>query len=146
MSITIGDAIARFEEAAERNQMLADRGVARQANLEYAEENRQLTGWLRELHERRQPWIPCSERLPEKSDTYLVTMTQKADAEDLGFELDDIIVRKLRFNCCEKKWCLPRHSPEWLNGVIVSEVTAWMPMPLPYRPREVQFPDDTAEP
>ena len=79
----------------------------------------------------KQRWIPCSERLPDKYGMYLVTMTEKAKAEDFGFDVDEIEVNKMRYN--SNGWNLPRHVPAWINNVITDEVLAWMPLPEPYR-------------
>lgn len=51
--LMIEDVISRFEEAAKRNEALAGAGMAREANLKYAEENRQMADWLKELVEFR---------------------------------------------------------------------------------------------
>ena len=76
-------------------------------------------------------WIPVTERLPEENGMYLVTMTEKAKAEELGFDLDEIEVSKMRYN--SNGWQLPRHIPSWINEVVKDEVIAWMPLPEPYR-------------
>lgn len=76
-------------------------------------------------------WIPCSERLPEEDGLYLVTSREKATAEEFGFDLDDVKVRKMRFN--EDGWRIPKHIPEWINGVVHTTVLAWMPLPEPYK-------------
>lgn len=76
-------------------------------------------------------WIPCSERLPEEDGLYLVTSREKATAEEFGFDLDDVEVRKMRFN--EDGWRIPKHIPEWINGVVHTTVLAWMPLPEPYK-------------
>lgn len=79
-------------------------------------------------------WKPCSERLPDKYGVYLVTlvtMTEKAKAEELGFDVDEIDVRKMRYN--SNGWQLPRHIPSWINEVVTDEVIAWMPLPEPYQ-------------
>lgn len=78
-----------------------------------------------------QKWIPCSERLPEEDGLYLVTSREKATAEEFGFDLDDVEVRKMRFN--EDGWRIPKHIPEWINGVVHTTVLAWMPLPEPYK-------------
>ena len=83
------------------------------------------------LIEVKPQWIPCSERLPDKYGMYLVTMTEKAKAEDFGFDVDEIEVNKMRYN--SNGWNLPRHIPAWINNVITDEVLAWMPLPEPYR-------------
>jgi hypothetical protein len=53
MSLTIDEAIARFEANAEQNERWASGGLNPEANVEYAAEHRQLAEWLRELQERR---------------------------------------------------------------------------------------------
>lgn len=78
-------------------------------------------------------WIPCSERVPEEDGLYLVTSREKATAEEFGFDLDDVEVRKMRFN--EDGWRIPKHIPEWINGVVHTTVIAWMPLPEPYEER-----------
>lgn len=76
--------------------------------------------------EPEQRWIPCSERLPEEYGEFLVTMTEKAKAEDLGFDLDETYIRKMRYN--SNGWQLPSHIPSWINDVVKDEVLAWMPL------------------
>lgn len=90
-------------------------------------------GWLDRLEQPEQRWIPCSERLPEDYGEFLVTMTEKAKAEDLGFDLDKTYIRKMRYN--SNGWQLPRHIPSWINEAVKDEVLAWMPLPVqePYQ-------------
>ena len=78
-----------------------------------------------------QRWIPCSERLPEEYGEFLVTMTEKAKAKDLGFDIDETYIRKMRYN--SNGWQLPRHIPSWINEAVKDEVLAWMPLPEPYK-------------
>ena len=78
-----------------------------------------------------QRWIPCSERLPEEYGEFLVTMTEKAKAKDLGFDIDETYIRKIRYN--SNGWQLPRHIPSWINEAVKDEVLAWMPLPEPYK-------------
>lgn len=75
-------------------------------------------------------WIPVSERLPNEYGEYLITMTEKAKAKDLGFDVDEIYIRKMRYN--SNGWQLPRHIPSWINDAVKDEVLAWMPLPEPY--------------
>ncbi len=81
-------------------------------------------------------WIPTSERRPSEKGMYLVTMTEQATAEDLGFDLDNVEVRKMWFG--KEGWRLPHHIPEWINDVICNDVIAWMPLPDPYRKEKKQ--------
>ena len=76
-------------------------------------------------------WIPCGERLPEEYGEFLVTMTEKAKAKDLGFDIDENYIRKMRYN--SNGWQLPRHIPSWINEAVKDEVLAWMPLPEPWR-------------
>ena len=57
-------------------------------------------------------WVPCSERLPEKSDRYLVTQT---DWEEFIVDWDI--------------WYNDEH-PSWLYRKCV---IAWMPLPEPWK-------------
>ena len=78
-----------------------------------------------------QRWIPVSERLPEEYGEFLVTMTEKAKAKDLGFDIDETYIRKMRYN--SNGWQLPRHIPSWINEAVKDEVLAWMPLPELYQ-------------
>ena len=77
-------------------------------------------------------WIPCSERLPKENGHYLVTFHQTATEEDLGFDMDDTDVRKMRYDT-KHGWRTPRHIPSWINDAVVSTVLAWMPLPKGYK-------------
>ena len=78
-----------------------------------------------------QRWIPCSERLPEEYGEFLVTMTEKAKAKDLGFDIDKTYIMKMRYN--SNGWQLPRRIPSWINKAVKDEVLAWMPLPELYQ-------------
>ena len=73
---------------------------------------------------------PCSEELPKENGHYLVTFHQTATEEDLGFDMDDTDVRKMRYDT-KHGWRTPRHIPSWINDAVVSTVLAWMPLPEP---------------
>lgn len=61
-------------------------------------------------------WIPCSERFPEESGDYLVTVDRNIG--ELWVEVD-------QFDNANESW--------WLY---MDEVTAWMPLPEPYKGKE----------
>ena len=119
-----------------RNPMHTDRGC--DGNCTYDEK---LYEKIMQILDRRikqlpsaqpeQRWIPCSERLPEEYGEFLVTMTEKAKAKDLGFDIDETYIRKMRYN--SNGWQLPRHIPSWINEAVKDEVLAWMPLPEPYK-------------
>lgn len=69
-----------------------------------------------ELDENENDWIPVSERLPEASGTYQVTC------------MDGRIYRSTyaKFQCKLKRWELTGARAYW-------KVTAWMPLPEPYK-------------
>lgn len=73
-------------------------------------------GWLPE-HDRilteRPQWIPCSERLPEKSGEYYVSGGDKV------WICSFLII--------------PTFRGGWCNNVSNPVVEAWMPLPTPYR-------------
>ena len=77
-------------------------------------------------------WTPCSEELPKENGHYLVTFHQTATEEDLGFDMDDTDVRKMRYDT-KHGWRTPIHIPSWINDAVVSTVLAWMPLPEPYK-------------
>ena len=77
-------------------------------------------------------WTLCSEELPKENGHYLVTFHQTATEEDLGFDMDDTDVRKMRYDT-KHGWRTPRHIPSWINDAVVSTVLAWMPLPEPYK-------------
>lgn len=60
-------------------------------------------------------WIPCSERLPNNSDSYLVLFSMKPQ---LSREWCEVI----HFQHKSKKW-------KRLNNLVI----AWMPLPQPYK-------------
>lgn len=68
-------------------------------------------------------WLPCSERLPDKGGTYLVTQER--------YRLDDRLYKKpvavettfAEFNFMDDVWNRARHL----------KVIAWMPLPEPYK-------------
>ena len=66
-----------------------------------------------------QGWIPCSDRLPEKTDMYLVTYgnTHGGKVEPMAYPL----------HYWQKRWMSFDHS--WESKT----VTAWMPLPKPYK-------------
>ena len=69
-----------------------------------------------EQDEKENGWIPVSERLPEASGTYQVTC------------MDGRIYRSTyaKFQCKLKRWELTGARAYW-------KVTAWMPLPEPYK-------------
>lgn len=63
-------------------------------------------------------WIPVSERLPEKSANYLVTVR--------WYHEDDIDINVYEYNAWHK---------EWNDGESCGQrVIAWMPLPEAYKP------------
>ena len=80
---------------------------------ECARDHEQLAAWLEELRDRRNAdrWIPVTERLPEESDFYLVTITD----EHITY------VNTLFFT--------KRTAYMWEHG---KRIIAWKPLPKPY--------------
>lgn len=62
-------------------------------------------------------WIPCSERVPEESGTYIVN----------AIENHIVHVTFAKWMPRMKKWNLTGSRSYW-------KVTAWMPLPEPYKP------------
>mgnify|MGYP004544176477 FL=1 len=67
-------------------------------------------------------WIPCSERLPEESDYYMACVYDE--------EADDYDYRK---NWFAHKDDYDTDESEWRELMPFERVTAWMPLPEPYR-------------
>lgn len=66
--------------------------------------------WLKLYRNQREKWIPCGERLPEKSGEYNVMIEGATLPTTLYFEEPD---------------------NEWNDGENVYSVVAWMPLPTP---------------
>lgn len=81
----------------------------------------QKIGTLEEVREavEKHKWIPCSERLPEESGKYEVT------ALDAG----RLIVTQVKWQPKLKSWNLTGAMAYW-------KITAWKPLPEPYRPNK----------
>lgn len=89
--------------------------------MQELQEYKQL-GTLEEVRElekeqKKQEWIPCSERLPEESGKYEVT------ALDAG----RLIVTQVKWQPKLKSWNLTGAMAYW-------KITAWKPLPEPYNP------------
>lgn len=63
-------------------------------------------------------WVPCSERLPEKSGTYIVTGMWKGQPREIWM--------------C-KLLVLESFGAGWCNDARKPVVDAWMPLPEPYK-------------
>ena len=122
--MTLDEAIKHAEEVAERNfnnavyimdKMDKTKSHIAISNVERckrcAEEHRQLAEWLKELKQLREQtrWIPVNERLPEIGQYVLCSLIK---AEDV----------KHRVIICKYE-----------RAVWWSYVTAWMPLPEPYK-------------
>lgn len=125
----------RFETIAKAKQAILDG-----TNIETDEDEMKVLdnilfrcwqmGWLDKYDDTKNQtrWTPCSERLPKENGHYLVTFHQTATEEDLGFDMDDTDVRKMRYDT-KHGWRTPRRIPSWINDAVVSTVLAWMPLP-----------------
>ena len=67
-------------------------------------------------------WIPCSEKLPEESDYYMACVYDE--------EADDYDYRK---NWFAHKDDYDIDESEWRELMPFERVTAWMPLPKPYK-------------
>lgn len=72
-------------------------------------------------------WIPCSEKLPEYTDDYNVTVGM---ASVDGYYEEVTVLRFECFKGCEPKWCIT--TTLGMNDYI-SRVIAWQPLPEKYR-------------
>jgi len=69
------------------------------------------------------PWIPCSKKLPDESDAYLVTNCNCVCPVELAV-----------FKADGAYWTDAYVGERYKNGYIL----AWMPLPKPYKPHEVE--------
>ena len=74
-----------------------------------------------EAEQHNNGWIPCSERLPEDGETYLVT-----NAESFG----QCHTYKGWYDGKHKIWHMEENFERKMN------VVAWQPLPLPFRDKE----------
>lgn len=76
-------------------------------------------------------WIPCSERLPEESDYYMACVYDE--------EVDDYDYRK---NWFAHKDDYDTDESEWRELMPFERVTAWMPLPEPYKQNDEGVEED----
>ena len=69
-------------------------------------------------------WIPCSERMPDRGDTYLVSGVQEIDGEMVPF----VDAANYPDSYIDGLWGT---FNDWIEGNEV-HVLAWMPLPEPY--------------
>ena len=68
-------------------------------------------------------WIPCSERLPDKSGKYIVTQERYAIYDSFHTGRKRTEVDYVKFDATDSKWDRARFL----------KVIAWQPLPEPYR-------------
>ena len=76
-------------------------------------------------------WIPCSERLPEKEDVYLVTIQVKSGELYILTALWSCPLMPEFINN-QARWCCPPELDDFDMDDIF-HVIAWMPLPEPYK-------------
>lgn len=69
-----------------------------------------------EKYKKEHGWIPCSERLPDRNATYVITAKDE----------DRTIVSFMKWQSRLRTWSRRGRTSFW-------EVIAWMPLPKPYR-------------
>ena len=117
-------------------EALQTKGVGRYENA--MQKLREMPRYLSGVKEKRKAepktgeWIPCSERLPNKKDLYMVTL--KTFSDDYRF-IDLLYYGKpLMPNCRAKGVCWYRSDSEWGDVVYDdTDILAWMPLPEPYK-------------
>ena len=123
MKMTLDEAIKHCHEKAEEiwkaNEEMPTDCKLSEDLCECANEHEQLAAWLEELAERREAdrWISVSERLPEESNFYLVTIADKYTT----------YVSTLFF--------MISTADMWEHD---KRVVAWKPLPKPYESEAVQ--------
>lgn len=74
-----------------------------------------------------QGWIPCEERLPDEDDEVLATIRYLDEAED--DQTDPYYTIEVIF-LHDGKWM---GNGSWVESFGYTKVTAWMPLPKPYK-------------
>ena len=102
--------------------------------LEEYKENPHIDAIVETLENLSEPWIPCSERLPEEYDDYLITYTTSQSKRPFiaiceGEETREYDHERNRFKF---EWLLEDYIKAYPNV----EVIAWMPLPEPYTEME----------
>ena len=72
-------------------------------------------------------WIPCSEKLPDRNDSYLVTICSYDETASINYRSVDHGNSDGSFLHCGTK------KPRTKKG---EYIVAWMTLPEPYRPEE----------
>ena len=130
--LTLDEAIKHCEEKAKELRADAEQiKISKYQNVlslrtyneckECADEHEQLAGWLTELQERREGWIPVSEKLPDEYGNYLV-FTSDNDI-DIGTYQPRYIVGT--WSMCDA------NGFYWADDKDI-KVLAWKPLPKPY--------------
>lgn len=109
-----GDSEARKAAEYEETGLTPDQ--IKEIDVLYAMKCKEVASLEKAMQER---WIPCSEKLPNESGTYIISA-------------NDGHINHVSFT----KW-MPRFSTWALSGCrSYWKVKAWMPLPEPYRPEE----------
>lgn len=86
-----------------------------------------MLDFIKELAEEyNNDWIPCSERLPNKSGKYLITQERYRLEDRLCNRPIAIEVDYVDFNAIDNSW----------NRARFFKVIAWQPLPQPYKENE----------
>lgn len=141
--MTLDEAIKHSEEVADKkkrekqkwNKWLESdydhRAVAEKVSCELcAEEHRQLAEWLKELKQLREQasWIPVSEGFPKENKTVIASTKY-------GVYPEARYTKEYGW-----KWAYEAGADYWRE---LEDVTAWMPLPARFEPRESEDNFDT---
>ena len=78
-------------------------------------------------------WIPCSERMPEVSDYYLIQHSRHICRDEMA----------VAYYSVEEAECDENYTWEFKPFADCKEVIAWMPLPKLYEPQESEEDNDT---
>lgn len=94
---------------------------------------------VEKLDDTEQNWIPASERLPDTEEEVMITLTHTYEDE----YRQRSVASYLRFENGEAHWCDNRYGyigwdkySDGYGGTSNYKVTAWMPLPEPYKAGE----------
>lgn len=114
-------------------------GTVKQAMLEAADTIEALSAKLQAANMERSDryygggWIACEDRLPNEEGKYLVCIREQSNGKWIPSVFDRTFITMMR---CDKDGIFtpPMPCTPAADGNYSAEVTAWQPIPEPYRP------------